>query len=93
MRQVQRIQPQVRTTDNQISTKRLSAAQESELFQRFERIKQEVANLLDQFPSAVLKGLSAEDATEDVSKQQSRSELLSSVINTRRPARTDSECN
>lgn len=85
MRQVQRIQPQVRTTDNQISTKRLSAAQESELFQRFERIKQEVANLLDQFPSAVLKGLSAEDATEDVSKQQSRSELLSSVINTRNP--------
>ncbi len=85
MRQVQRIQPQVRTTDNQISTKRLSAAQESELFQRFERIKQEVANLLDQFPSAVLKGLSAEDATGDVSKQQSRSELLSSVINSRRP--------
>ena len=85
MRQVQRIQPQVRTTDNQISTKRLSAAQESELFQRFERIKQEVANLLDQFPSAVLKGLSTEDATGNVSKQQSTSELLSSVINTRTP--------
>ena len=77
MRQVQRIQPQVRTADNQISTKLLSAAQESDLFQRFECMKQEISSLLDQLPSAVLKGLSAE--------KQSKSELLSSVINTRNP--------
>ena len=85
LRQIQRIQPSVKTTDNQISTKRLSATQETELFGNSELIKQEIESLLDQFPLAVLKGLSAKKVQGDGLKQQSRNELLLSVINTRKP--------
>ena len=85
LRHIQRMQPSVKTEDNQISTKRLSAPQEVELFQHFERIKQEIANLLGQLPSVVLRELSAQKAAGDDFKQQPSDKLLLSVIGKKKP--------
>ena len=84
-RLIQRIQPQIRSADNQFTTKRLSTAEEVELFHRLEIAKQKGAMLLDQFPSWTLEKLSQGNSPQEHNeKARNRNLLLENVINSRK---------
>ena len=75
-RLIQRIQPQVKSADNQFTTKRLSADEEAELFHRLEIAKRKVTALLDQFPSWILEPLSLDNSSQQHDEGARNSHLL-----------------